>query len=240
MKIRGSRECKDCGHQWSYYDTGSVACPSCESLRSVGIDERTRHTAGAVTLDLSAHRSALGDDVDPSDIADIADDLKSDLRQYLRQRGFIHSGELRPLDDTFLAAHELLQAVDIYARTRDPTDDEQLYVLSLLRGADVGERPDADAVPESMRVARGLAAAKGVMDYRRDLTTWLDDHPDSDVRTTLGALVDHVKRIDSLQGDVPLRTSEGVVRVARDLGTYLAEDDETALATAQDRLSRLD
>ena len=235
MKIRGTRECKDCGHQWSYYDTASVACPNCESLRSVGIDERTRHTDGAVDLDLSAHRTALDD----ADIGDVADDLKSTLRAYIRQRGFIHGGDLRPLDETFLAAHELLQAVDVYTRTRDPTDDEELYVLALVRGADTGARPDPDDVPASMRAARGLAYANAVADYRRDLTTWLDDNPDPEGRTTLGVLVDHVKRAESLQGDVSLGTSEGIVRVAQDLGTYLAEGDETALATARDRLSRL-
>lgn len=238
MKIRGTRECKDCGHQWSYYDTGSVACPNCESLRSVGLDDRTQHTAGAGTLDLSEHRTVLGDDT--VGIADVASDLKSTLREYLRQRGFIHGGDLRPLDDTFLAAHELLQTIDVYARTRDPTDDERLYVLSLVRGADQGERPAVDDVPESMRAARGLAYATAVSDYRRDLVTWLEDNPNPQARTTLGALVDHVKRTESLRGDVPLQTSERIVQTVRDLVTYLLEDDETALVTAQDRLSRLE
>jgi hypothetical protein len=238
MKIRGTRECKDCGHQWSYYDTGSVACPNCESLRSVGLDERTQHTAGAGTLDLSSHQHALGDD--GTDVTDVASDLKSTLREYLRQRGFIHGGDLRSLDDTFLTAHELLQAIDVYARARDPTDDERLYVLALVRGADDGNRPAVDDVPESMRAARGLAYAKAVSDYRRDVVTWLEDNPDSEARTTLGALVDHVKRTESLRGDVPLQTSERIVQAVRDLGEYLVAGDETALATARDRLSRLD
>lgn len=238
MKIRGTRECKDCGHQWSYYDTGSVACPNCESLRSVGLDERTEHTSGAGTLDLSPQRNALGDD--DTDVDDVASDLKSTLREYLRQRGFIHGGELQPLDDTFLAAHELLQAVDVYARARDPTDDERLYVLMLVRGADQGERPSVDDAPESMRAARGLGYAKAVSDYRRDLVTWLEDHPDANARTTLGALADHVKRAESLQGDVSLQTSERIVQTVRDLGDYLADGDEAALVTAQDRLARFD
>lgn len=235
MKVRGTRECKDCGHQWSYYDTGSVACPNCESLRSVGVDERTRHTDGTVALDLSALRSAF----DEGNVEDVADDLKSTLRAYIRQRGFIHGGELRPLDETFLAAHELIQAIDVYARTRDPSDDEQLYVLSLVRGADAGDRPAVDDVPESMRAARGLAYAKAVSDYRSDLVTWLDDNPDAEARTTLEIAVDHVKRSKSLQGDVSLQTSEALVRAVQELGTYLTEGDETALTTAQDRLSRL-
>lgn len=235
MKVRGTRECKDCGHQWSYYDTGSVACPNCESLRSVGVDERTRHTDGTVALDLSALRSAF----DEGNVEDVADDLKSTLRAYIRQRGFIHGGELRPLDETFLAAHELIQAIDVYARTRDPTDDEELYVLSLVRGADAGDRPAVDDVPESMRAARGLAYAKAVSDYRSDLVTWLDDNPDAEARTTLEIAVDHVKRSKSLQGDVSLQTSEALVRAVQELGTYLTEGDETALTTAQDRLSRL-
>lgn len=238
MKVRGTRECKDCGHQWSYYDTGSVACPNCESLRSVGLDERTQHTAGAETLDLSPHRNTLGDD--SIGIVDIASDLKSTLRAYLRQRGFIHGGELRPLDDTFLAAHELLQAIDVYARSRDPTDDERLYVLELVRGADSGDRPAVDDVPESMRAARGLAYAKAVSEYRRDVVTWLEDNPHPQARTTLGGVVDHVKRTESLRGDVPLQTAERIVQTVRDIGNYLVGDDETALATAQDRLSRFE
>jgi DNA-directed RNA polymerase subunit RPC12/RpoP len=31
MKIRGERECTDCGTRWSYYDTASVECPQCGS-----------------------------------------------------------------------------------------------------------------------------------------------------------------------------------------------------------------
>src|SRR6056297_1417065 len=66
MEIRGERECKDCGTRWSYYETGSVACPNCESVRSVGVDEeRKRHTAGQATLDLTEVRNMI--DAEPED-----------------------------------------------------------------------------------------------------------------------------------------------------------------------------
>lgn len=241
MRVRGRRECQDCGREWSYYDTGSVACPACGSLRSVGVDDRTRHTAGPVAFDLSAHRRT----VEAEGIEDAVDELKADCRAYVRRRGFIHEGELVELDDTYLAAAELAQAVDLYARARSPTDDEQYYLLSLLRGADVGERPEADAVPESMRAARGLAYAEAVREYRRELLTWLDDADRSSPigRRTLGTADAVAKRILALQGDVPPDRAESLVRAVREVAASLQGGDgderEDTLATARDRLDRL-
>ncbi|MFB6123524.1 MAG: hypothetical protein ABEJ78_08705 [Haloferacaceae archaeon] len=235
MKVRGHRECKDCGHQWSYYDTGSVACPNCGSLRSVGVDDRTFHTAMPATLDLSSHRDAF----DGADLSALADDLKSDLRTYVRQRGFVDAGDLADLDDAFLAAHELLQAVDVYARARDPSDDDRLYVLSLLRGADAGERPASEEVPPSMAEARGLGYAHAVEAYRSDALDWLDENPDSQGRAALGTVKEQVKRVRALEGDVPPRDAEELVTATRDIATYLREGDEGALASARDRLERL-
>lgn len=237
MKVRGTRECKDCGNRWAYYETGSVTCPDCGSLRSVGVDDRTLHTDDADPLDLSPHRSALGDG-DLTDTAAVGD-LKRTLREYLRRRGFVDAGRLRPLDDTYLAASELVHAVDVLARRRDPEDDEEWYVLELLRGADRGDRPAAASVPTAMAEARGLGVAESVEAYRSDLRTWLRDHPDPEARLTLGSLKDQEKRILALEGDVDPAMAEAVVEATRELGVYVAEDDEGALARARDRLARL-
>lgn len=245
MRIRGRRRCKDCEREWSYYDTGSVTCPDCGSLRSVGIGDRERHTDAAAELDLTPHRNAIGafdEDASTGRHAlpeDAADDLKSDLRAYVRERGFVSGGELRDVDDTYLAANELLHAADVYARLRDASEDEHLYVLSLLRDADGGERPTTEEVPPSMTAARGLAYAKALSAFRRDVSLWLDDNPDPDARRTLETLGDHVKRVEALEGDVPVHQSEGLVRAARELATYAREGDEASLATARDRLARL-
>jgi hypothetical protein len=235
MKVRGLRECRDCEHRWSYYETGSVECPACGSLRSVGVDDRTRHTDSPVSLDLSPHRRA----VDAGGVTSAADDLKRELRRYRHKRGFVRGGELLPLDGTFLAATELLHAVDVVARAREVTDDEEFYLLDLLRGADAGERPDVESVPESMRAARGLAIAEAVDDYRRETLGWLDDNPDPSARRALGTVSDLVKRTRAIEGDVPLATAEALVAATRDVSAYLREGDEDALATARDRLSRL-
>ena len=239
MKVRGQRKCRECGHRWSYYETGNVSCPACGSLRSVGVEERRLHTDTPVKLDLSSHRSAA----EKGTVRDAADDLKSDLREYVHKRGFVSGGDLRPLDETYLAARELLHAVDVYARLRDPDEDEQLYVLSLLRDADAGEsrRPAADEVPDSMVEARGLAAAESVDAFRSDAGSWLDDRTidDPDARDALESLRAQVKRVEALQGDVPVSESDALVAAARDLGAYLTTDDLNALATARDRLDRL-
>jgi uncharacterized Zn finger protein (UPF0148 family) len=237
MKVRGRRECKDCGREWSYYRTGSVACPNCGSLRSVGLDDRTRHTAAPVAFDLSTHRNAV-EDAAGSDLADVVPDVKSTVRAYVSRRGFVDAGDLVELDDEFLAAQELLQAADVYGRLRDPTDDERLYVLGLLRGADAGERPPPDRVPASMREARGLGVAEAVLAYRREAATWLDDHSDPAARTTLGSIAERAKRVRALQGDVDPGEAETLVTATREVWAAL-HGDEAALARARDRLERV-
>jgi len=232
MKIRGQRECQACGHRWSYYETGSVACPACESLQSVGVDDRRLHTDAPATLDLTPYRAAAADDVLP----DHVDDCKRDLREYVRRRGFVDGGDLRPLDDTVLAAYELLQVIDLFGRARDPSDDDERYLLAALRGADAGERPPVDAVSDAWASARGLGYANAVADYRRDVNEWLDDHPDEAARRTLGTVHERVKRVQALQGDVSPAEAESLVSAARELWRYLVEDDETALAAARERL----
>lgn len=236
MKIRGDRECKDCGTRWSYYDTGSVTCPQCGSLRSVGVDERTEHTASPVSLDLTPTRNALEQE---RPLGEAVAEAKEECRAYVRAAGFIDAGELRPLDDTYLAAAELLHAADLVGRSFAPSDEEELYFLTLLRGADFGERPAPDEVPESMREARGLAAAEAVRDYRGDLRTYLDDDPEGALAQVLATLDDHVRRVRALGGDVPPADTERLVRAADDIGRYVRDGDEGALAAARDRLDRL-
>ncbi|SDY10453.1 DUF7117 family protein [Halobellus clavatus] len=237
MRVRGRRRCTECGHEWSYFETGEVACPDCDSLRSVGTGERQRHTDNPVELDLSAHRNELES---VTDVGGIADGLKATLREYVRKRGFVSGGDLRTVDDTILAAAELLHAVDVFDRSREPTESSRLYVLELLRGADKNERPAPDTVPESMADARGLAYAEILDAFCSDLGTWLDDHPDPAAARVRETLRTHVKRVDAVYGDVPVAESEALVRAARELVTYLVEGDEAALATAEDRLSRLE
>lgn len=234
MEIRGERECKSCGTRWSYYETGSIECPECGSLRSVGVDDHTEHTATAATLDLTDLRNA----VDRRPLRGIADEAKPRLRRFARSAGFIDAGSLRPLTDTDLAARELLHVADLVARGLTLDDEDEGYFLSLLAGADLDERPPPDAVPDSMRAARGLAYANLVRDYRRELVDWADDDPL--LRSATERVGDHVKRVRALEGDVPPTEIEHLVEATREIATYALDGDEAALATATDRLDRLD
>lgn len=237
MKVRGTRECQSCGERWSYYETGSVECPNCGSLRSVGIDDDRRlHTTSPVDLDLTPARNALEEGEGLRQVAERAVD---ETRPFTRQHGFVDAGELRPLDDTYLAAMELQVVADAVGRATRVSDDEEFYFLSLLRGADHGERPAVEEVPDSLRDSRGLAYANAVDAYRTDLRKYLDAEPDPLARDPLGILGEHLKRIKALQGDVPAAESERLIGVARDIGRYLMEDDEGALADARNRLDRL-
>ncbi|MFC7068461.1 DUF7117 family protein [Halobaculum lipolyticum] len=255
MEVRGERECTDCGTRWSYFETGSVACPDCGSLRSVGTGERRRHTDTPAELDLDGVLVRLDD----TPLADLVDEIKDACRTYLRKRGFVRGGDLVPLDDAYLAAAELKHAADVYGRIAGPgggradatmagrgpegtspgvTDDEEWYVTSLLRAADTGERPAAHEVPPRMAEARGLAAAEAVLAYRQDVATYLDDHPDSEARRTLGALRDRAKRLEALGGDVDPAEADALVDAAVELGRYLISEDLDALATARETLRR--
>lgn len=236
MKIRGDRECTECGHRWSYYDTGSVECPDCGSLKSVGVDDRKEHTASPVTLDLTAVRDRIDDDP----LQDILKNAADVCRSYVRKQGFIDAGDLRPLGDTYLAAVELVHAATAVGRQMRTSDDEAYYVLDLLRGADDGERPGPSIVPNSMRDARGLAYATAVGEYSTDLRTYLDDNPDETARGVLSSIREHRKRVDALDGDVSLADAEALVGAAQALGYYLTEGDEVALAQADHHLDTLD
>ncbi|XVH31853.1 DUF7117 family protein [Haloferacaceae archaeon DSL9] len=238
MKIRGLRECDACGTRWSYYRTGSVRCPDCGSLRSVGTDDdRREHTDSPVALDLDSFRGRLSDE--PLDA--VAADLKRELRAYTRKRGFINAGELRDLDDTYLVARELLHVVDILSRARQPTDEEELYLIDLYEAAVDGGRPAGSRVPRSLTAARGAAAVDAVEAYRRDLSTWLDDRPNPPVRRTLETLRDHLRQAHALDGDISLTTAAALVAAARDLGRALRENgDGSALESARSRLAELD
>ncbi|WP_255194109.1 DUF7117 family protein [Natronobeatus ordinarius] len=237
MKIRGERECTECGTRWSYYETGSVGCPACGSLRSVGLDDRKEHTDLEVEFDLTAVRAAV-DEATTTDLAERANDRAS---AYVRRRGFVRGGDLRDLDDDFLAAMELRHVSDVVTRRMRVDDREELYFLSLLRDADAGERPSAEDVPRSMRAPRGLAGADAVEAYRRDVRTWADDRDLAPAeRTILESLDDHVTRIRLLEGDVPPESAERLVEAARALGTGLREQDEDAISRAREELQKLE
>lgn len=235
MKVRGERECQKCGTHWSYYDTGTIVCPQCGSVRSVGLDDRTEHTATTADLDLTTVRGM----VDDVPLSELAGEVESVCADYVRRIGFIHAGELLPLDDVYLAALELRHVAADLRRAMRVSDAEEGYFLALLAGADEGDRPAPSEVPDSLRSARGLAAATAVDTYTTEARRYLEDHPDRTVSGLLGTLDEHRKRVSALDGEVTPRTAERLVRIAQDLGRAVAEDDETSIARAQERLDDL-
>ncbi len=232
MRIRGHRQCAECGDEWSYYETGEVTCPTCGSMHSVGVeDEGQIHTDSPVELDLVD----LVSELDTRPLREIAADVETRSRDYVTARGFVNAGELQPVDDGVLAAAELRHVAAELRRSIDtPTDEEEAYFLELIRDAPRGERPGAP--PESLYAARGLATATVLDAYRRDIAQWLEEHPDKAARETLGSLREWVRRIHALDGDVPPAEADRLVAIARDIGEYLREGDEMALARARDRL----
>jgi hypothetical protein len=237
MKVRGERECRECGRRWSYYETGSVECPDCQSLRSVGVDDRTAHTDAPASLDLSRHRARFGE-ASGTLPAEGVDDLKSDLRSYVRKRGFIRGGELLPLDATYLAARELVEAVDCYDRLRDPADPDRAYLLDLLSGADEGVRPPTASVPERLREARGMAAARAVDEYRGDLLAFLDELDDASGEDSEG----DAPTVSVSVGDAETNESAAGAKNARDAAEVETRIEATraALDRLRDRVKRVE
>jgi len=235
MKVRGERECQECGTRWSYYETGSVACPDCESLRSVGVGDRTLHTDSPAEFDLSSVRNLVDDE--PLDR--VAERAAEESRKFTRKTGFVRGGDLQPLSSTYLAAAELDSVATTLSHEMRPDDEAEMYFLALLRGADEGDRPSADEVPDTLQAERGLAVASAVADYRSDLRTYLDDQgTEADpLSSVLSQLDSRRKRVEALDGDVDPTEAETLVEATRDLYDYLGADDESALARAADRLA---
>ena len=237
MKVRGDRECKNCGTRWSYYDTGSVECPACGSVRSVGVDsERRLHTDAPVELDLTEARRAAETD----SLREAADLAGEAAREYVRKRGFVRGGDLLALDDTYLAAQELRHAADAVGRAMDLDDEDEWYFLALLRGADSGDSPSTAEVPDAMHPIRGLAYGDAVREYRREMADWADEEGvGSEGQSALETLGSHVKRVRALEGDVDPDTADLLVAAARDVSRFLCADDADALASARERFDRL-
>lgn len=226
MEIRGERECCECGTRWSYFETGSVACPDCGDLRSVGVGDRAGHTAGAADLDLGPALSALGEEP----LGRVAELAAEAAREYRRRAGFVDAGDLRQLSETYLLAAELETVGATLARSMRPSDAAEGHLLALLGG----DRPAPADVPAELAAERGLAVARAVGDYQRDLRTYLDQQPGPLARA-LSAVRARRKRIEALDGDVQPREAERLVRATRDLFAYLADDDEAALARIDER-----
>jgi uncharacterized Zn finger protein (UPF0148 family) len=234
MRVRGRRRCADCGEEWSYYDTGNVTCPICGSIHSVSADDdRQFHTDAPVDLDLVDARA----DVGKRPLREVAADTEEAALAYVSARGFVNAGELQPLDETVVAASHLRYvAAHLRRSIRTPTEDVEAHFLALLSGAPAGEGPDT--VPEPLWGPYGLALADVVDRYRGETADWLGDR-DRPAVPTLETLRDHVKRIEALEGEVPPAESETLLCATREVGTYLREDDEAALARATERLGGL-
>lgn len=230
MEIRGHRECQACGTRWSYYETGEIKCPDCGSMRSVAVEGPRTHTAGGAELDLT-DVLAVVDDEPVRAVADRATDATS---EYLHEVGFVDAGELRPLEDTYLAAGELRRVGAAVERSLTVTDGEELYFLQLLEAAHEGRRPEPSAVHEPFHAERGLAVAACVHGYLSDLRKVIDAG-DSDLARVCSTITARRKRIEALDGAVDPEDAERLVRATRDLAAFVREGDEAALARASTR-----
>lgn len=236
MEVRGVRECQSCGTQWSYFETASLECPECGSMRSVGVGDRELHTDSPVELDLSQAREVLAS----GSVREAADPAGAAALEYIRGRGFINAGELQPLSEVYVAAHEVRHAAAELGRTLTVSDAEAYYFGELLEGAARGDRPGGDDVPASLHVARGLAAAAAVRAYRDALRTWIERESTVDEAVTLtGSLGDHVRWIRALDGAVEPADADRLVAAAQALGDYFRSETETDLERCRTLIENL-
>lgn len=219
MEIGGDRECTACGTHWSYYETGAIRCPDCESPRSVSVGEPAEHTAGGATLDLAPVRAALTE----ASITGLADEAADRARAYLRQAGFVDAGTLQPLTAQYAAAAELRRAGRAAGRLSRLGPDEQQYLLALLRGADRGDRPAPADIPDSFHPERGLAVAASVEAYLRDLRRVVV--PDDRLARALSTITTRRKRIEALEGAVEPTAAERLFDTTQALHAAVNGDD---------------
>lgn len=230
MEIRGHRECQSCGTRWSYYETGEIRCPDCDSVRSVAVGGASTHTAGGAELDLTDVLAA----VDEEPVRQVAERAVDATSEYLHAVGFVDAGELRALDDSYLSASELRRVAATLQRSLSVSDGEELYFLQLLEAAHEGRRPEPSDVHESFHEERGLAVAACVHGYLSDLRKVIDAG-DSDVARVCSTVTARRKRIQALDGAVDPEEAERLVRATRELASFVRDDDEAALARASSR-----
>lgn len=243
MRVRGVRSCNECETEWSYFDTGSIVCPQCGSIASVGLGDRRLHTDAPVRLELPIESID-----DPTTIEDVADIIERRCRRYRNRRGFIRGGELRRLDDQFLLAHELLEIAADHRRQgrSSPRSDAALgYDLSILDAViRNGRPPDPDEVPRERHRHRGLGHSLALGSYLRDLKAWLETNEGTDdgPRVLIGEIEEHLRRIEALEGDVEPREVDGLVHAVRAIRRHvLAEgrsNDRDHVASLLDELDR--
>lgn len=233
MEIRGQRECQDCGRQWSYYETGAIECPECGSRFSLGVGDPAEHTTGGVDLDLSEAIDA----VDTVPIRVVADLAVEAVSEYLRRVGFVNAGELEPLSDETLAAFELRRVGATVGRLMDPSEDEELYFLDLMRGVTADERPPPSTVLDTFAPERGLAASAATEAYVSDLRRVVSERPTA-LDRTLSTIATRRKRIEALDGAVDPAETERLVDAVRDVSAFVRTGDETALERARERFEQ--
>lgn len=192
------------------------------------------HTAGAGEFDLSDARGM----VDAHPMWDIASEAGEEAREYVREKGFVKAGDLQPLDETYLAAQELVYVSGAVERAMSLTDEEEAFFLSLLDDADTGGRPSPEQVPDAMGAPVGLALAEAADEYRREISDFLGD-TSSDVARLVETLGDLISRVQAVDGDVPPESSERLAQAARNLGLAVAESDSEKLQTAHKQLQSL-
>ena len=237
MRVRGDRECNECGQRWSYFETGTIACPNCGSHHSVGRGERRRHTDGEQSLDLSVsiEKAASGS------VEAALESALDPCRSYVHSRGFIAGGELTELDDLYCLAAELRYCAGARVHRSAFTDLERRYLLALFGAAADGQRPMPSAVPDRFRFARGLAVARSVTDYQRAIRQVMAvDDREASVATALDALDGVTTRIEQLDGDVPPASAETVLEAARTVGSAVRSGDADAVEGIPNRLERLE
>jgi len=176
MEIRGERECLDCGETWSYFETRDPECPECGSLRSRAIEDATEDTAGEVEVEDIVTRFG-------GDFEGALRDTEEKCREYTSRAGFVEGGELQPPKAEYVMACEVKHAAnELLRETREVTDAEHAYVVSLVEGLGGGEPPSPDERPESLDTAHNLAVAETVEEYAKDITRYLRDRELSDGR----------------------------------------------------------
>ncbi|WP_254863198.1 DUF7117 family protein [Halovivax gelatinilyticus] len=234
MNVRGDRRCRECGTRWSYAETGQIACPACGSLRSVGRGDRRVHTDSPTPLDLSAVRR----EIDDHPIRELSQRAAKSCRRYVGRRGFVSDGSLLELDDTYVGALELRYAATYATAKPSLTNGQRLYLLSLVRSVDEGERPPVADVARSIRNARGLAVSRAVRDYRRDVRSW-NESIDQDVYELFESIDAHAVRVDHLDGDVEPLEAEHLLSACRSLADVL-RGETTSLSAVSRELDRLE